>query len=534
MRDNHDGFRAATRFDMSIRPDFGPRAPFIEVSGHHRFDGSFNAAHFGHRSYGHATFEMGSQLDNRHCLPSMQVTDQRYNSWGRRNPYAERGYDRGYDRAYDRVPYSPNIYGRGTFNGGICQPDSWQRHPRSLNTFFDSRQPERYHDIPRLKDRPWMDDRTQCTFGGGDRYARVGFRLPFVGFDMQVATGPRDMTYHGMRGMRGYGRPPYPCPEVHPTCRIAPPRQEAPQYYSPQNHTMRRISYTPDAVQNQPEQPQYNFKPQQPYKPQQSYRPQPVAYNQEQNVKPQPAVYQPEQRNLRPQPAAYQPEQSIQNSATSKLNNTDFVDRVIANISAHEGNFTSINKNDAGYGISIGIRQWNQKAGELPVLMKAWNRQDPQKFQQVFGPYAQQLLNDKWVRSYDMANDDQFMSRMKTALADKEFQDVQVSESRAFVKRNMELAHSYGFKSELGVALICDMVNHMGSGGTEKALKKIGLVKGGQIADERRAVERLSSVRPNGQMYYAMLDKKFSSDVNANQNAPYIPNQRANPNIAYA
>lgn len=297
---------------------------------------------------------------------------------------------------------------------------------------------------------------------------------------------------------------------------------------------MRRISYTPDAVQNQPEQPQYSFQPQQTYKPQQSYRPQPVAYNQEQNVKPQPAVYQPEQRNLRPQPAAYQPEQSIQNSATSKLNNTDFVDRVIANISAHEGNFTSINKNDAGYGISIGIRQWNQKAGELPVLMKAWNRQDPQKFQQVFGPYAQQLLNDKWVRSYDMANDDQFMSRMKTALADKEFQDVQVSESRAFVKRNMELAHSYGFKSELGVALICDMVNHMGSGGTEKALKKIGLVKGGQIADERRAVERLSSVRPNGQMYYAMLDKKFSSDVNANQNAPYIPNQRANPNIAYA
>lgn len=204
---------------------------------------------------------------------------------------------------------------------------------------------------------------------------------------------------------------------------------------------------------------------------------------------------------------------------------------MIGNISSHEGNFTSINKNDAGYGISIGIRQWNQKAGELPVLMKAWNRQDSQKFHQIFGPYAEQLLNDKWVRSYDMAHDEQFMSRMKTALADKEFQQVQMSESRSFVKRNIDLAHSYGFHSELGVALVCDMVNHMGSGGTEKAMQKIGLVKGGQIADERRAVERLSSVRPNGKMYYAMLDKKFSDRNAAPGSNQYVDR---NPNVALA
>lgn len=526
MRDNNDGLRAAARFDIGFRPDFGARAPFMEVSGLHRFDGSFNSSQFGHRSLGHATFEMDSQFGNR-CLPTMQITDQRYNSWGRRNPYmCDAGYDRGFDRrhagpnvygrgTFDGGLYGPNMYGRGTFYGGICRPsmydqnyemrpqdfcgtrpgyrgnDSWQRHRTSLNSFFDGRQPERYHEIPRLQDRPWRDDRSQCTFGSGDRYAQASFSVPFggSGIDMQITAGPRDMTYHSMRGMRGNGRSPYPVPEVHPTFRTMQPRQEAPQYYAPQNQTMRRISYTPDAVPTQPE---------------------------------------------RPQQVAYQPEESVRNGASSKLNSNDFVDRVIQNISAHEGNFNSINKNDAGYGISIGIRQWNQKAGELPVLLKAWNRQDPQKFNQIFGPYAEQLLNDKWVRSYDMANDAQFMSRMKTALADKEFQDVQVSESRAFVKRNMELANSYGFKSELGVALICDMVNHMGTGGTEKALKKVGLVKGGQIADERRAVERLSSVRPNGQMYYAMLDKKFSSDASANQNSPYNPNQRSNSNIAYA
>ncbi|HEY9787237.1 MAG TPA: hypothetical protein V6D17_17740 [Candidatus Obscuribacterales bacterium] len=194
------------------------------------------------------------------------------------------------------------------------------------------------------------------------------------------------------------------------------------------------------------------------------------------------------------------------------LNMNDFADRVIANISAHEGGLTAINWDDNGYGISVGIRQSNQKAGALPGLIRDWHESNPQKFNQIFGEYSRNMLDEEWVRSYDMAGDASFMERMKFALADTEFQRVQVDNARRFVKRTAELAQSYGFRSELGVAMICDMVNGMGQAGAERALRKAGLEKGSFIPDEREAIESLVGARRNGPRLYAMLQQRFSAD----------------------
>jgi hypothetical protein len=184
-----------------------------------------------------------------------------------------------------------------------------------------------------------------------------------------------------------------------------------------------------------------------------------------------------------------------------------FVDRVVAAVSRNEGHFTSINPNDAGYGISVGIRQWNQKAGELPTLLKAWHDKDPEKFNSIFGANASHLLNDSWVRHANFQSQPGLMDGMKKALADKEFQDVQVELSREFVVRGIQLGLKYGFKSELGLAHVVDIANQKGFGGAESALRAIG----GAGSDEKEAVHRLENAahRPGGHNRLAQLERLF-------------------------
>lgn len=198
-------------------------------------------------------------------------------------------------------------------------------------------------------------------------------------------------------------------------------------------------------------------------------------------------------------------------STTKKPGDGSLTERIVASISSHEGGFTSINQNDAGYGISVGIRQWNQKTGELPHLIRAWHDKHPTKFKQIFGNYTPSLLNEKWVRDYDMANDSQFMKAMQNALADKDLQRVQLEDAHRFVNNTTELAKKYGFQSEFGVALVCDMVNQMGANGTERALAKCGIKKHeGAIEDEHDAALRISRVRPDGKRFHNLLAQRFS------------------------
>lgn len=191
----------------------------------------------------------------------------------------------------------------------------------------------------------------------------------------------------------------------------------------------------------------------------------------------------------------------------------NFVDRIVAAVSSNEGGFTSINANDAGYGISIGIRQWNQKAGELPTLLRAWHDSNPHKFEITFGQHAQKLLNEGWVRTTDFWSQSELMINMNEALADREFQSVQVRLAREFVAQALKLGIKYGFKTELGLAEVVDITNQKGFGGAESALSAVG----GAGADEVAAVQRLeqSTNRPGGQRRLTALMRQFSGDRTA-------------------
>lgn len=199
-----------------------------------------------------------------------------------------------------------------------------------------------------------------------------------------------------------------------------------------------------------------------------------------------------------------------------RVNN--FVDKVVAAVSGNEGNFTAINPNDAGYGISIGIRQWNQKAGELPHLFKAWHDHNPQQFKEIFANYSDKLLSESFVRSYNMAGDGSLMKCIQHALANKDLQKVQVELAREFVQDGIKLGMQYGLRSELGLALVCDIVNQKGRGGAEQVLKKAGLHAGtAHVANEGEITDRLSAVsnRPGAAQRYALLKNHFNGQSKA-------------------
>jgi hypothetical protein len=199
------------------------------------------------------------------------------------------------------------------------------------------------------------------------------------------------------------------------------------------------------------------------------------------------------------------------------LNLHQFVDRVVAAVSGNEGNFKAINGNDGGYGISVGIRQWNQKVGELPTLLKAWQDKDPAKFDQIFGQYAKDLQKEGWVRNTNFHTQPGLMDAMKTALGDKEFQDVQVQLAREFVVRGIQLGIKYGFKSELALAEVVDIANQKGMGGCESALRQLKREKqqGLQGHDEAENVRRLETIadRPHGNKRLASLEAQFRAST---------------------
>ncbi len=195
-------------------------------------------------------------------------------------------------------------------------------------------------------------------------------------------------------------------------------------------------------------------------------------------------------------------------SAADRPQIKDFVDKLVWAISGNEGNYTTINPNDAGHGISIGIRQWNQKSGELPTLLQAWHDQDPTKFNAIFGRYAGSLLNERFVRGTNFHDQPGLMKEIAEALADKEFQQVQLNLARQFVVNSVQLGYDNGFRSELALADIADVINQCGSGGFSRALHR-GMKSAGGEKESVVSMEHILQ-RPQGFQRLAALAKTFS------------------------
>jgi hypothetical protein len=196
------------------------------------------------------------------------------------------------------------------------------------------------------------------------------------------------------------------------------------------------------------------------------------------------------------------------------LSPDSFVDRVVLAVSANEGSLTAVNPNDAGAGISIGIRQWNQKYGELPSLFRAWYHHNPSKFDKLFGADAADLINEDWLRKKDLSGDKTIMERIAAALADGEYQQIQIRLAREFVRSSITFGTKYGFETELGLALIADLINQKGRRGTEILLQQCGVLPAPKLEREKDTIEEISakSNRAGATNRLARLKQRFSTE----------------------
>jgi len=214
-----------------------------------------------------------------------------------------------------------------------------------------------------------------------------------------------------------------------------------------------------------------------------------------------------------------------------KLDPTKLTDRIVVAVAGNEGTLTTVTTDDAGFGWSIGMRQWNQHVGELPALLGAMYKKDPCTFVKDFGPYAGKLINHAGDPAKATVNESFIRHANFTALlgstgkkhikvnhvedvqkALNDFQDVQVALSREFVQRGIRLAGKYNFKSELGWAEVSDIVNQKGAGGAERVLRTIP--KTGSEANRIKALETAAN-RPDGQARLRNLQHQFSADTPA-------------------
>jgi hypothetical protein len=215
------------------------------------------------------------------------------------------------------------------------------------------------------------------------------------------------------------------------------------------------------------------------------------------------------------------------------LDMSKLTDRIVAAVAGNEGNLTTVTLNDAGFGWSVGMRQWNQKVGELPTLLGAMYMNDPCKFVKDFGPYASKIMNnvadpqhatvnESFIRHADFSRllgftdarhqNVNHVQDVERALSD--FQDVQVALSRRFVAEGKALAQKYGFKSELGWAEVCDILNQKGADGAEGTLRRIPAATKAKESVRINALERAAR-RPHGQARLSNLETEFSAKTTA-------------------
>lgn len=201
---------------------------------------------------------------------------------------------------------------------------------------------------------------------------------------------------------------------------------------------------------------------------------------------------------------------------------SSLTDKIVGGISKNEGSFNSINRNDAGHGISVGMMQWNQRVGGLPDLLQRMLEEDPELFKKLFPDLfaefvgADGKIDANKLRKFDFTGSEKgeaMLSQLKEGLVDPKMKNVQIAMARESVVAAEKIGINAGFKSELGLAIICDAVNQAGQGGVQSALTRAGVTpeKIAQIgeAEAIKLFER-SLGRPGAEQRDAALAAQFN------------------------
>jgi hypothetical protein len=187
----------------------------------------------------------------------------------------------------------------------------------------------------------------------------------------------------------------------------------------------------------------------------------------------------------------------------------EFVARVAKLFQRCEGCYDSVNWDDNGHGISIGMAQWNQKRGEMPDLLERWAQADPRKFNAIFGPYAAKLCDEHYVREITITRGSDLANRLEKALKEPAFQTVQANMINEKVVRAVRLSREHGHDSELFVAQVADIANQMGWGGVRSALRRS---KAAEIDDELAAVKALQKAVRHKRVNSAVRDARLIAE----------------------
>jgi hypothetical protein len=129
------------------------------------------------------------------------------------------------------------------------------------------------------------------------------------------------------------------------------------------------------------------------------------------------------------------------------------------------------NASDAGYGVSFGLIQFNQKTGVLPLVFQAMYQRAPGKFTELFGQYASGLLDESWVRAADL-NQSDLKARIVTSAAVPEFRQAQRDVARSvYFKQAEQAAAALGLKSQRAHAMLFDAFVQRSPGRVKQALQ---------------------------------------------------------------
>jgi len=186
------------------------------------------------------------------------------------------------------------------------------------------------------------------------------------------------------------------------------------------------------------------------------------------------------------------------------------VDRVAALVSSNEGKPTTIDWNDNGKGVSVGLFQANQRVGELPDLLHELSMLPGGQEEIVasLGPtFAQKMCKDpEIVRHLHFSPKNALGKGLCKLVHSDLFQKLQVAVLRRKVVRAAELAAGYGITSSAGVAVCADLANQWGFGGARRFLQAADSMQseGGKVKAIVKAVCRYS---PYDSRYQCDLEK---------------------------
>ena len=158
----------------------------------------------------------------------------------------------------------------------------------------------------------------------------------------------------------------------------------------------------------------------------------------------------------------------------------DWVARVIARTSRHEGSYASQNRNSDGAGLSFGILQWAQLPGSLGKLLAAMQQADPAAFARIFGPTWQQLLATTKAGSLAPVGGEvlwkrPWTTRFKEAGNYEVFRAVQrrMAQEGSHFRGAVDAARILGVATERSMSLFFDTSVQQGAGAARKVARQV-------------------------------------------------------------